>query len=131
MEKRKAELLLTQNNEVMTRKGLERYSIPLLMRLESLVLTSGFMSYSLWVSGPALNGASSSWMLLTVPFVLVGIFRYQLLSDPEEAQRRRVLYPERTSEKPEEILLNDRGIKMTLLGWFLTTAVIGSVSHLS
>jgi decaprenyl-phosphate phosphoribosyltransferase len=131
VEKRKAELHLTQENGVITRKALERYSLPLLMRLESLVSTSAFMSYSLWASGPALNGASSSWMLLTVPFVLVAIFRYQLLSDPEEAQRRRVLYPERTSEKPEEILLNDRGIKMTLLGWFLTTAVIGSVSHIS
>ena len=37
-------------------------------------------------------------MLLTVPFALVGIFRYQLLSDPEEAERRRLLAPERTSE---------------------------------
>lgn len=131
VEKRKAELQLIQENGVMTRKALERYSLPLLMRLENLVSTSAFMSYSLWASGPALNGASTSWMLLTVPFVLVAIFRYQLLSDPEEAQRRRVLNPERTSEKPEEILLNDRGIKMTLLGWFITTAVIGSVSHFS
>lgn len=131
VEKRKAELQLAQENEMITRKALERYSLPLLARLESLVSTSAFMSYSLWASGPTLNGASSSWMLLTVPFVLVAIFRYQLLSDPEEAQRRRVLNPECTSEKPEEILLHDRGIKLTLLGWLITTAVIGSLSHLS
>ena len=129
VEKRKAELQIALGRGVMTRQVLERYSLPLLLRLEGLVSTSAFMSYSLWASGPALNGASTSWMLLTVPFVLVGIFRYQLLSDPEEAERRRSLDPDRTSEKPEEILLGDRGIKLTLLGWFITTAVIGALNH--
>ena len=129
VEKRKAELQIALGRGVMTRQVLERYSLPLLLRLESLVSTSAFMSYSLWASGPALNGASTSWMLLTVPFVLVGIFRYQLLSDPDEAERRRSLDPDRTSEKPEEILLGDRGIKLTLLGWFITTAVIGALNQ--
>ena len=131
VEKRKAELQIALGRGVMTRQVLARYSLPLLLRLEGLVSTSAFMSYSLWAAGPALNGASTSWMLLTVPFVLVGIFRYQLLSDPEEAERRRSLDPDRTSEKPEEILLGDRGIKLTLLGWFMTTAVIGALSHAS
>ena len=131
VEKRKAELQIALGRGVMTRQVLERYSLPLLLRLEGLVSTSAFMSYSLWAAGPALNGASTSWMLLTVPFVLVGIFRYQLLSDPEEAERRRSMNPDRTSEKPEEILLGDRGIKLTLLGWLITTAVIGALSRAS
>jgi decaprenyl-phosphate phosphoribosyltransferase len=128
IEKRKAELRLAQGLGVVTRKVLDRYSLPLLLRLESLVATSAFMSYSLWAAGPTLNGAPTSWMLLTVPFVLVGIFRYQLLSDPEEAERWRVLAPERTSEKPEEILLGDRGIRFTLLAWLFTVVVVG-LSH--
>jgi decaprenyl-phosphate phosphoribosyltransferase len=128
IEKRKAELRVAQDLGVITRKVLERYSLPLLLRLESLVATSAFMSYSLWAAGPALNGASTTWMLLTVPFALVGIFRYQLLSDPEEAERRRSFAPERTSEKPEEILLGDRGIQFTLLAWLLTVVVVG-LSH--
>lgn len=131
VEKRKAELQIALGRGVMTRQVLERYSQPLLLRLEGLLSTSAFMSYSLWAAGPALNGASTSWMLLTVPFVLVGIFRYQLLSDPEEAERRRFFNPDRTSEKPEEILLGDRGIKLTLLGWLITTALIGALSHAS
>ena len=131
IEKRKAELRVVQDQGVITRAVLARYSLPLLLRLESLVSTSAFMSYSLWAAGPALNGASTSWMLLTVPFVLVGIFRYQLLSDPQEAERRRLSNPDRTSEKPEEILLGDRGIKLTLLGWLITTALIGALRHAS
>jgi 4-hydroxybenzoate polyprenyltransferase len=129
IEKRKAELRVAQGIGVITRKVLERYSLPLLLRLESLVATSAFMSYSLWAAGPALNGASTAWMLLTVPFALVGIFRYQLLSDPEEAERRRLLAPERTSEKPEEILLGDRGIQLTLLAWLFTVLVVGLSHH--
>lgn len=128
IEKRKAELRVSQGRGVITRKVLERYSLPLLLRLESTVATSAFISYALWAAGPALNGASTSWMLLSVPFALVGIFRYQLLSDPEEAERRRLLAPERTSEKPEEILLGDRGIQCTLLAWLVTVMVVG-LSH--
>ncbi len=131
IEKRKAELRVAHDQGVITRKVLERYSLPLLLRLESLVATSAFLSYALWAAGPALNGAHTRWMLLTVPFVLVGIFRYQLLSDPEEAERRRLLDPERSSEKPEEILLSDRGIQLTLLAWLATTAVIGLLNRAS
>jgi decaprenyl-phosphate phosphoribosyltransferase len=131
IEKRKAELRVAQDRGVITRKVLERYSLPLLLRLESTVATSAFITYSLWAAGPALRGAPTSWMLLTVPFVLVGIFRYQLLSDPEEALRRRSGATERSSEKPEEILLGDRGIQLTLMGWLLATSAIGVISPLS
>jgi decaprenyl-phosphate phosphoribosyltransferase len=125
VEKRKAELRISLDRGVVTRQVLLRYSLPLLQRLESLVASSAFMAYALWSAGPTLRGASTSWMLLTVPFVIVGIFRYQLLSDPEETERRRARYPDRNSEKPEEILLGDRGIQLTLLGWLATAIVVG------
>ena len=50
------------------------------------------MTYSLWASGPALKGASTSWMLLTVPIVLMGIFRYQFLSDPSIRKKQFYVY---------------------------------------
>jgi hypothetical protein len=59
------------------------------------------------------------------------IFRYQLLSDPEEAERRHEWAPERSSEKPEEILLGDRGIQIILAGWLATTTLIGVINNLS
>ena len=128
VEKRKAELRISLERGVVTRHVLMRYSLPLLQRLESLVASSAFMAYALWSAGPTLKGAPTSWMLLTVPFVLVGIFRYQLLSDPEEAQRRSSAHPDQTTEKPEEILLGDRGIHLTLLGWLFTVVVVG-IAH--
>jgi 4-hydroxybenzoate polyprenyltransferase len=131
VEKRKAELRICLDRGVVTRRVLARYSLPLLLRLESLVATSAFMSYSLWAAGPALRGAPTSWMLLSVPFVLVGIFRYQLLSDPEEADRRAQAAPDRTSEKPEEILLGDRGIQLTLVGWLACVLAVAALHHLA
>ena len=130
LEKRKAELRVALQRQVFTRPVLARYSLPLLLRLESLVATSSFITYSLWAAGPSLNGARTSWMLLTVPFVLIGIFRYQLLSDPDESDRRRDQEPVRTSESPEEILFGDKGIQLTLVGWLLTTIVIGLKTQL-
>lgn len=125
VEKRKAELRVSLDSGVLTRQVLLRYSLPLLQRLESLVASSAFMAYALWSAGPTLGGASTSWMLLTAPFVIAGIFRYQLLSDPEETERRCARYPDRCSEKPEEILLGDRGIQLILFGWISSVSLIG------
>ena len=125
IEKRKAELRLAIDKKLFTRKVLERYSLPLLLRLESCVSTSSFVTYSLWASGPTLGGAKSPWMMLTIPFVLFGIFRYQFISDPEEANRLKVSKPLINCEKPEEILLSDLGIRITILGWILTALIIG------
>jgi Ca2+/Na+ antiporter len=73
-----------------------------------------------------MRGASTSWMLLTLPFVLYGVFRYQLLSDPEEIARRSDTGLEQggKSERPEEVLLTDLPILMTVVGWILTCFAI-------
>jgi decaprenyl-phosphate phosphoribosyltransferase len=129
IEKRKAELrlhqILAQSGGKM-RSVLKRYSLPLLNRMESVVTTGAVLSYALWSSGPQLQGASTPWMLLTLPFVIYGIFRYQLLSDPEEISRRSDLGLEKggRSERPEEILLTDKPIFFTVLGWIITIFTI-------
>ncbi len=128
VEKRKAELKNSIAIGEIKREVLKRYSFPLLLRIESLVSTGAFISYMLWASGPNLNGSSSSLMLLTVPFVLLGIFRYQLLSDPEELIRRKNINPNCTTENPEEILLRDKGIKLIVICWLILTIGIGIIT---
>ena len=66
IEKRKAELRLSKERGLFTREVLKRYSLPLLLRLEGLVSTSTFITYSLWASGPLLGGANSPWMMLSI-----------------------------------------------------------------
>lgn len=126
IEKRKAELRLQQRRGGKTRAVLKHYSLPLLTRMETVVTTSTLMSYALWSSGPSLQGASTPWMLLTLPFVLYGIFRYQLLSDPGEIERRAHDSADLggKSERPEEVLLTDRPILLTVVGWGISAFAI-------
>jgi 4-hydroxybenzoate polyprenyltransferase len=125
VEKRKKELRDFIESGIKTRAVLKRYSLPLLDRVENLAVNGGFVSYSLWASGPALNGASTSLMLLTVPFVLAGILRYQLLSDPVEIERRSYLNCELNIERPEEIILKDKITQLIIIIWILLTLSIG------
>jgi decaprenyl-phosphate phosphoribosyltransferase len=126
IEKRKAELRLTQLKGTKPRAVLRRYSLELLARMESVVTTGTLVTYTLWSSGPYVHGASTSWMLLTLPFVLYGIFRYQLLSDPQEIATHSDNEVEHggRSERPEEVLLKDLPILCTVVGWILTCFVI-------
>jgi decaprenyl-phosphate phosphoribosyltransferase len=111
--KRQAELRLLQHQGGKTRAVLKQYSLALLARMESTVTTGAVMSYALWSSGPQVNGAATAWMMLTLPFVLYGIFRYQWLSDRSPTDRDR-------TERPEEILLTDPPILCTVVGWVVT-----------
>ena len=131
VEKRKAELRLSEIKIGKTRSVLRRYSIPLLNRMESVVTNGTVLTYAIWSSGPQVAGASTPWMLLTLPFVLYGIFRYQFLSDPQEIARRNKLGNEfgGQSERPEEILLTDMPILLTVLWWMITILGILLLKH--
>lgn len=123
VEKRKAELRLIHTHGGKTRAVLWRYSLPLLTRMENVVTTGAIMSYALWSSGPAVNGASTPWMLLTFPFVLYGVFRYQLLSDPKEISHHvdSDHGPGGQTERPDEVLLRDIPILGTVICWVITS----------
>jgi len=125
IEKRKAELRILNIKGGKTRKVLYRYSIPLLNRMESTVTTAAVMCYALWSAGPIVQGAPTPWMMLTIPFVIYGIFRYQLLSDPDEISRRDngTDYGGK-SERPEEVLLTDLPMKLIVLSWTLSVFAI-------
>lgn len=125
VEKRKAELRLSEIKGGKTRSVLRRYSLSLLNRMESIVTTAAVVTYALWSSGPKVQGASTPWMMLTLPFVLYGIFRYQLLSDPREIARRSDTVEQGgRTERPEEVLLKDLPTLLTVLGWVLTSFII-------
>ena len=131
VEKRKAELRLLQLRGGKTRAVLKSYSLTLLARMESMVTTGALMSYALWSSGPVVNGASTSWMMLTFPFVLCGIFRYQMLSETQEKSdtQNGVLKEEQQTERPEEILLTDLPMLLTVISWIITILVILGLKH--
>jgi decaprenyl-phosphate phosphoribosyltransferase len=130
IEKRKAELRLSEIKGKKSRAVLHRYTLPLLSRMESVVTNGTILSYALWSSGPIVSGASTAWMMLTLPCVLYGIFRYQLLSDPQEIARHSAESEQGgQTERPEEVLLNDKPMLLTVLAWLVTTFGVLYLKH--
>lgn len=129
VEKRKAELITFKETSILTRDILKIYTLPLLLRYESLLVSGTFISYSLWAAGPSLNGASSPWMLITLPFVLLGIFRYQFISDPQVLETKNSKNKSITSESPEKILIFDNVIRNVVIFWIITVLLVGKFSN--
>jgi 4-hydroxybenzoate polyprenyltransferase len=100
--KRRYELELFNGDEQKQRKVLTYYSTALLDQLITIVTAMTITSYSLYTATE--NSGDKHYMMLTIPFVIYGIFRYLYL-----------IHIEKVGGKPEEILLSDKHIFTTVL----------------
>ena len=109
--KRRAEMNLLAEDASAHRKVFEGYTIPLLDQYITIVSGMTIVAYSLYTfSAPNLPENHS--MMLTIPFVVYGIFRYLQLIQVGHA-----------AGAPDEVALKDRPLQITMLLWGL--AVIG------
>jgi 4-hydroxybenzoate polyprenyltransferase len=111
--KRRAELVLVGAEETPGRPVLEGYSLALVDQLVSVVAASTVIAYSLYT----FTARDSKAMMATVPFVLYGVFRYLLL-----------LHRRDLGEEPENVLLTDVPLLLTIAAWAATSAVILAVT---
>ena len=110
--KRRAELNLLAEEANTHRKSLGEYTLPLLDQLILIVSSSAIITYSLYTfSAP--NLPANDTMMLTIPFVIYGIFRYLYL-----------LQVKHYGGEPEEVLLKDRPLQATIVLWLLSVLVI-------
>lgn len=110
--KRRAELNLLAEDANSHRKSLGEYTIPLLDQLILIVSSSSIITYSLYTfSAP--NLPPNHTMMLTIPFVIYGIFRYLYLIEVKHV-----------GGEPEEVLLTDRPLQVTIVLWALAILVI-------
>ena len=101
--KRRAELKQLSIDANNHRRVLDGYSIPFLDQLITIVSSSTILTYSLYTfSAPNLPENHS--MMLTIPFVLYGIFRYLYL-----------IQIKGEGGAPEELVLTDRPLQATIL----------------
>jgi 4-hydroxybenzoate polyprenyltransferase len=111
--KRRAEInLLTEEEANSTRPVLSGYSLPLLDQLISIVTSMTIITYSLYTFS-AENLPVDHSMMLTIPFVIYGIFRYLYL-----------LQVRHSGGAPEEVLFTDRPLQASLFLWGLTILII-------
>lgn len=110
--KRRAELALLASGAATHRKVLDGYTIPLLDQFITIVSSTTIVAYSLYTfSAP--NLPTNHTMMLTIPFVLYGVFRYLYLIQVTHA-----------AGAPEEVLLSDRPLQATITLWGLAVLVI-------
>jgi 4-hydroxybenzoate polyprenyltransferase len=110
--KRRAELFLLAEGANAHRKVLDGYTLPFLDQLITVVSGTTIVAYSLYTfSAPNLPENHS--MMLTIPFVVYGIFRYLYLSQVEEK-----------GGEPEDIMLTDRPLQITMSLWVAAVLVI-------
>jgi 4-hydroxybenzoate polyprenyltransferase len=110
--KRRAEVMLLEQNANQHRKVLDGYTLPFLDQMITIVSSTTVIAYSLYTfSAP--NLPSNHAMMLTIPFVLYGIFRYLWL-----------LQVKKEGGAPEEILLSDRPIQVVVLLWVISVLII-------
>ncbi len=110
--KRRAEIKLLANNANQHRRVLDGYSVPFLDQLIVIVSSTTIMAYSLYTFS-AENLPSNHLMMLTIPFVIYGIFRYLYLIIIEDA-----------GGAPEEIVLSDLPLLATLFCFGLISVAI-------
>lgn len=110
--KRRQELLLLGDNAQAVRASYKEYNMALLDDMVRMVSTSSVITYTLYTvdAKTALGGSA---MLLTVPFVVYGIFRYMYL-----------LHVKGEGGAPDEVLFKDRPLLIDIILFVITAGLI-------
>ncbi|MBI3969453.1 MAG: decaprenyl-phosphate phosphoribosyltransferase, partial [Chloroflexi bacterium] len=110
--KRRHELILLENRATAHRRILQEYTLEFLNQMITIVTASAVMAYSLYTFS-ADNLPKNHAMMLTIPFLLYGIFRYLYL-----------IHLKNAGGSPEEVLLGDRPLSVNIGLWLLTSVLI-------
>ncbi|NQW18187.1 MAG: decaprenyl-phosphate phosphoribosyltransferase [Chloroflexi bacterium] len=116
--KRRTELVHAGDSAGDQRAILKQYTIPFLDMMTAVVTPATLVAYSLYTFGGAFAAANlpdNNAMMLTIPFVVYGIFRYLYLI---------YVKPTPDAESPEEILLTDKPLILNILAWLITASVV-------
>jgi 4-hydroxybenzoate polyprenyltransferase len=110
--KRRAELAAMADEAGNTRRVLEGYTLPFLDNLTIIVSTLAVMTYSLYTfSAP--NLPENHAMMLTIPFIIYGIFRYLYLVQVAHS-----------GEAPTDVLFSDKPLQACIALWGLAVLLI-------
>ncbi len=110
--KRRAEIMLLNETAGQHRRVLEEYSATLLEELIAIVTSATVMAYALYTFS-AENLPKNHAMMLTIPFVLYGLFRYLYL-----------VYRKNEGGSPEQLLMTDLPLLACIVLWGLSCVVV-------
>jgi 4-hydroxybenzoate polyprenyltransferase len=115
--KRRSELIAAGDGAGDQRAILKEYTRGLLDQLIVIVASATLMAYTLYTFSSGITESSNvpenNSMMLTIPFVAYGLFRYLYL-----------MHVKGQGEAPEEALLTDRPLRINILLWLGTAAIV-------
>lgn len=116
LAKRRGELVQAGRRSVEQRAILAEYSVPFIDQLIAIVAPATLVAYTLYTFSSGIghpNLPENFSMLVTVPFVAYGIFRYLYL-----------VHQHREGESPEDIILADKPLILDVLAWLIASAAV-------
>jgi 4-hydroxybenzoate polyprenyltransferase len=109
LNKRRSEIVTLKDNSSSHRKILEEYSVELIDNMLTIVTPSILITYCLYT----FSSTQSRTMMITIPFVLYGIFRYQYLVSKKNI-----------GGKPEDVFQKDLPFLINVLLWAVSIIII-------
>lgn len=112
--KRRHELVLLEASAGNHRRSLSDYSVGFLDSIMNICAGAAVLTYALYTrADQTVERVGSRAMLLTIPFVIYGVFRYLFLIHRREA-----------GGDPVQILFRDRPTMLNLLLWIVTAGLV-------
>jgi len=112
--KRRHEIVLLDSRATEHRSTLSEYSLSFLDGLIYALVAATLISYSIYTISPATMAKfHSTNMVLTIPFVVYGIFRYTFL-----------VTQKKEGGNPSELLLTDLPLIAAVMLWFVSVVLV-------
>ncbi len=110
--KRRQELILLGNGAQDVRATYKQYNLALLDEMLRITVTSSVITYTLYTVEAKTNLGGPA-MLLTLPFIIYGVFRYLYL-----------MYVKGEGGAPDEVLFKDKPLLIGIILFFVTAGII-------
>jgi 4-hydroxybenzoate polyprenyltransferase len=112
--KRRHELVLLEEAAENHRRSLSDYSIAFLDSIMNICAGAAVVAYALYTrADETIERIGSRAMLLTIPFVVYGVFRYLFL-----------IHKKKSGGDPVQLLFRDRPTLLNLLLWIATAGLV-------
>ena len=112
--KRRDDVLMFQENKIKVRKSIVRYNLSFMNQVIAIIASITMVCYIMYTVSPeVIDRFHSSYMYVTSVFVLAGIIRYL-----------QITIVDVKSGSPTKVLLEDRFVQATLLGWLIAFVFI-------
>jgi len=112
--KRRHELVLLEETAENHRRSLSDYSISFLDSIMNICAGAAVLTYALYTrADETIERVGSRAMLLTIPFVVYGVFRYLFL-----------IHKRKVGGDPVQLLFRDRPTLFNLFLWILTAVLV-------